>query len=340
MRAKDELFFYRDKKFQENSESLWGIDLFVENTQTPETFSTFWDNIRGNQEKTSYANAQCKALKMIAIKNMVVEFKPNEGLYIRDKNDKDVYAVLDFRNSGNGELRGQVLADALNKYISSKENETAYDALNNLLHSHHNPTFFSQHAKRFLELTERAQAIAFKAIDTVLAWVDKLKPAQRYSQEEEQNKEEVRKRFFPKFLKELDNENIINLQDKLSSNDFTEQQYSRERDEAIQRLLIYRETLFDETDTLGINLKDKRKASKCHFSEQLIQALVETKPEPEQSFKDYIESCIQKAEENLTSEEVSDWPKGVFSHRLYDIVNKMKETEPETPEADEQQTLL
>jgi hypothetical protein len=320
----EDIFFYRSKQFQDQTKNTWGMSLFTENTQTPQTFSTFWDNIHAiesNKGKEEYANSQCNILKNIKVNDMKIEFIPNKGLYISDKNDEDVFAVLDYRDSSNGELRGLTLKSVLENYSNTNSNESVYDALNNLLHSHHNPTFSG--AVKPLKIGEQVQNIVFKAIDSVLGWVDKLKPAKAYSEEWTKNEQLVNERF-PKFLTELDKANLEQLQDRLNSNDFHEEPFSSVREDAIRQLLNYRRTLFVETDTVGINLKDERKASKCHFSEQMINALVTTKPATGQSYKSYIETCIKKAETQLTPEEVSDWPKGIFSHRLRDIVSEIK----------------
>lgn len=125
MKAKDEgIFFYRNKQFQENGKAAWGTDLFVENTQTPEKFQSFWDNIhalKSSLGREGYANQQCAILRNIKIANMEVEFREREGLYIRDKTDKDVFAVLDFRDSKNGELRGSNLANVLQEYAKTNK---------------------------------------------------------------------------------------------------------------------------------------------------------------------------------------------------------------------------
>ncbi|MBL7478781.1 hypothetical protein [Legionella bononiensis] len=321
----EDIFFYRSKQFQDQTKATWGMSLFTENTQTPQTFSTFWDNIHAIQStkgKEEYANSQCAVLKNIKVKDMNIEFIPNKGLYISDKNDEDVFAVLDYRDSFNGELRGSTLKTVLEHYSTTNSNESVYDALNNILHSHHNPTFSG--AVKLLKIGEQVQSIVFKAIDTVLGWVDKLQPAKAYSDEWTKNEQLVNEQF-PKFLTELDKANLEQLQERLNSNEFLDEPYSSAREDAIRQLLTYRRTLFKETDTVGINLKDERKASKCHFSEQMINALVTTKPATGQSYKAYIETCIKKAEQQLTPEEVNDWPKGVFSHRLRDIVSEIKD---------------
>ncbi len=332
MKSKQDIFFYRDKQFQNTSKTLWGMDLFVENTQTPEKFQSFWDNIytiKSNLDREEYANGQCNILKNIKIVNMEIEFKKGDGLYIRDKEDDDVEVVLDYRESGNGELRGENLANALQEYAETHKDGSVYDALNNLLRSHHNPTFAV--GVRGLRLEEWCYDIVFNAIDVVLTWINKLKSAKPSTPQDKENKKQIDEKFH-EFLAILDEENIKALRNELETPTFSEEQYSSARKNAIEKLLTYRETLFEETKTVGINLEDSRKASKCHFSEQMITALSQDKPEEGQSFDQYINSCIRKAEANLTPEEVTSWPKGVFSHRLFDIVTELKNMEPEDQE--------
>lgn len=323
-----DIFFYRDKEFQNKMESLWGPDLFSENTQTPETFATFWDNIhtkKSSEGREKYAQGQCNILKLIPITNMIVEFRANEGLIIRDKEDEDMVVILDYRESPNGELRGKVLADVLQEYAKNNKNGTVYNALTNLIHSHNNPTFVVGVKK--LGIAEWAHDIVFRAIDNVLDLKNKLSPAAPYSPQDIENKKKIVKKF-PQFLAELDEQNIQKLKEELEGAPFSEKKYSSERKNAIEKLLAYRETLFQETHTHGINLKNSRKASKCHFSEQMITMLAQNEPIQGQSFEQYIDDCIKKAEENLTPEEIKSWPKGIISHRLLDIITELRKTTP------------
>lgn len=305
------------------------MDLFVENKLTPEKFSTFWDNIhikKGIEDKATYAETQCNNLKLIKIENMEVEFK-SDGLYIKDKTDPDICAVLDYRDSSHGEFRGQRLKEALTEYAKSHQEGMVYDALTNMIHSHYHPTFSGSNVMKLIQLTAKeCQSIVFKVIDNIMNRTDKLEStnASRHTKEWVKKNDEAQERF-PQFLHELDKENIEELKQRLKNSDFINEKFSDLRENAIQKLLDYRNTLFEETGTTGINLKDSRKASKCHFSEQMINVLVNNEPQPNQTFKAYVENCIKTAESKLTPDEVKDWPKGVFSNRLLDAIKEIKE---------------
>lgn len=241
----DRLFFYRNEEFQTQSCMLWGQQLFIEQSLTPESFSTFWDNIhvlRG-ESKTAYAANQCEILQDIAIANMQIELR-GDGLFISDLSDSGLVAVLDYRDSTNGELRGETLQRALESFEGNVE--TVYDALNHLINSHHHPTFSGTIARQAVGLSEENTAVVFSVIDNILTEEEKF-PAATGPDKLRRN-EEIANAAFPKFLEELDKQNTQVLRDGLDELG----EFGERRKQAIEALLDYREGLFTETKTLVV----------------------------------------------------------------------------------------
>lgn len=335
-------FFYRDKDFILESRTMLGRYLFNTLGKNPEEFSCFWDNVGGKigPQRDGYIKMNCEQLKLIPIDKMKVEFKDGEGLIISHIDDEDIFAQLDWRVSNKGELRGAFLQNWLEQNRDKYPGKNVYEVLNAALNSHEHNSFkngLSWLLKKlniFDEtwLTKNGfEKVINQAIDDTLDSpnVEKFEiPTSKEDNKEIQAKIETN---FPTFIAILDQRYTDDLRSKLDAPEFQDQESASQRRKAITTLLDYRDTLFTETGIKGksIDLEKIRKSDKCRFAEEMIEELMKSEPKQDQDFKEYINLCVQNAEQKLTQEQRENWPKGVFSHRLRDIVSNMKDYKPE-----------
>ncbi|MCE0724361.1 MULTISPECIES: hypothetical protein [Legionella] len=336
-------FFYRDKDFLTQSSKMFGQYLFNTLGKKPEEFTCFWDNVGGNlgPDRVRYIKLHCDQLKLIPIDKMKVELRDGEGLIISHTDDEDIFAQLDWRVSNKGELRGEFLKNWLEQNRNNYPGKTVYEVLNAALNSHQHNSFKNglnwllKNLKIFDEdkgLTKsQFGKVINHAIDDILDSpnVEKFEiPKDKEDEKEIKGKIETN---FPTFIACLDQRYTDDLRTKLDAPEFQDQECASQRKKAIEALLDYRDALFTETGIKGksINLEKIRKSDKCRFAEEMIEELMKSEPSPGQDFKDYINTCIQNAEQKLSQEQRGNWPKGVISHRLRDIVSNMKDYKPE-----------
>jgi hypothetical protein len=339
----EDIFFYRKKDFQENSK-LWIQPLFASTfflKKKPEDLNFFWDNIKDREVKAAnergeklteeeFITNQCDQLKEITMDNLAMDLNTHhkEGyLKIYDKNHPEVYALIDYRDSKQNELRGKVLMDLLEEYKQKDElkNKSVYEVLTNVLADHHHPTLMYPFSK--IKVDDRAQNVIFKTVDSFIA--NPNREMFEFTTKTQEAYNQAMAKFSEKnslFLATIDQHNTQDLKNKLRQGEFQQKQFAQPRTKAIEKLLNHRDTLFKETPIEGVNIKDTLKANQCRFSEELIQALYTNEPQKNQSFKKYMEHCIKKAESNLTKEEVKSWRKGPLLDIVHDI-KKNKGTE-------------
>jgi hypothetical protein len=310
----EDVFFYRKEKFSKASENFIP-PLFTNFLKTkPEQLEVFWDGFKSRVQEFNiidthekFIENQCNQLKKITLDNMAMDLnKEKRYLKIYDKNDPEVYALVDARPPASGELRAEPMVHFLEECKQKEDkNKNVYEVLSTHMANHNNPAFIIY--LKMAKVDNRAENVVSQTIDSFLA-NPKRDMFERVTDFKDKKKYDTYRAELAKkhslFLATLDKANTQDLKEQLKQDDFQHKQFSDARAKAIEQLLDHRSSLLKKGTSLEI--KNKHKASNCHFCEELIQELYTTEPKKNESFKDYVKECTYRAESKLSEEERVD----------------------------------